>query len=235
MNEKLRRQILFEAAHLLQTKREKDPHRARIRAARKISRGWIHPADLPDAREITGFVTQLELGESPSDYAGGIWQEIDPCEDSRFEAFAKLLAPLELVGQNRRNHPEGDLLYHCLQVFELVCDECPYDEEVLLAGLLHDVGRPLDPKNHVESALAALSGLISERTAWLIEHHMLGRGLLDGTIGVRARRRLAANEDFEWLELLARADLDGRIPGMRVRELEEVLSYVRNLGSEFAS
>jgi hypothetical protein len=205
-----------------------------MQAARRVSRGWVHPADLPDPREINGLVRQIEVGETPSEYAGAAWNMQDPpTENERFEAFAKLLTPLEFVGQNRRRHPEGDLLYHCLQVFELLYEECPYDEEVLLAGLLHDVGRPLDPKNHIEPGLSALSGLISERTAWLIEHHILARGLLDGTIGIRARRRLSANEDFEWLELLARADLDGRIPGMRVRELDEVLNYVQNLGAEF--
>lgn len=230
MNEKLKRRILYESARLLHNRKEADGHKARIRAARSVSRGWIHPADLPDPRQIIELVRQIELGTPPDDYSTRV---SSLGESERFEAFEKLLRPLAFVGQNRKRHPEGDVLYHSLQVFELVCDEVPYDEDLLLAGLLHDVGRGFDPKNHTESALNALSGLISERTAWLIENHMIARGLIDGTIGIRARRRLAAHDDFESLEILVHADVDGRQPGMQVRDLDEVLTYIRTLATQY--
>ena len=60
-----------------------------------------------------------------------------------------LLLPLENVKQNPEYHPEGDALYHSLQVFDLARDELPYDEEFLLAALLHDVGKAIDPRDHV--------------------------------------------------------------------------------------
>ena len=41
----------------------------------------------------------------------------------------------------------------------------PYDEEFLLAALLHDVGKAIDPSDHVEAALQALEGSITERTS----------------------------------------------------------------------
>jgi hypothetical protein len=227
MNEKLKRQILFEATNLLHNRKVQDFGRARIEAARRVSRGWIHPSDLPHPREIRDLLQQIDVGGWPHQVVAPLTQA--DC----FESFSALLRPLGCITQNRRSHPEGDVLYHSLQVFELLADQVPYDEEVLLAGLLHDVGRGIDPKNHVEAGLNALSGLISERTAWLLEHHMVARGLFDGTIGARARRRLVASDDFEEVELLARADLEGRQPGMRVRELDEALSYIRELGSEF--
>ena len=46
-----------------------------------------------------------------------------------------LLLPLERMRQNPKCHPEGDVLYHSLQVFDLACDAQPYDEEFLLAAL----------------------------------------------------------------------------------------------------
>src|SRR5262249_43364389 len=90
----------------------------------------------------------------------------------RFQLYRSLLLPLETVMQDSHYHPEGDVLYHSLQCYVLARNELPYDEEFQLAALLHDVGKGLDQANHVESALEALEGFISERTAWLIEHHM---------------------------------------------------------------
>ncbi len=101
----------------------------------------------------------------------------------RFQVFEALLLPLEYVKEDPRYHPEGDVLYHSLQVFDLARDELAYDEEFLLAALLHDVGKAIDRQDHVAAGLDALSGFVTARTAWLIEHHMLGHGLLDGTIG----------------------------------------------------
>src|SRR5215469_9283482 len=89
-----------------------------------------------------------------------------------YAIFRMLLLPLEEVKGSPKYHPEGDVLYHSLQVFELARDARPYDEEFLLAALLHDVGKGLDPANHVAAALAALDGLITERTAFFVAHHM---------------------------------------------------------------
>ena len=67
-------------------------------------------------------------------------QELDETPD-RFQLFTALLLPLENAKQNPKYHPEGDVLYHSLQVYDLACDALPYDEEFLLAALLHDVAR----------------------------------------------------------------------------------------------
>ena len=105
----------------------------------------------------------------------------------RFLIYESLLAPLEQVRQDPRRHPEGDLLYHSLQVFQLVRDAVPYDEELLLAALLHDAGKAIDRKDHVAAVLEALDDSITPRTAWLIDHHMEARALRDRTLGARAR------------------------------------------------
>ena len=77
----------------------------------------------------------------------------------RFELYRMLLEPLAEVKQSPEYHPEGDALYHSLQVFELARDRAPYDEEFLLAALLHDVGKAIDPADHVAAGLEALDGL----------------------------------------------------------------------------
>ena len=137
--------------------------------------------------------------------------------------------PLEGVKQSPKHHPEGDALYHSLQVFELARKERPYDEEFLLAALLHDVGKAIAPSDHVTAALDALEGAVSERTAWLIAHHMDAQAYRDGTLGHRARVRLQESEWFDDLMLLNDLDRRGRVRGAHVSELEEALECIREL------
>jgi predicted HD phosphohydrolase len=151
----------------------------------------------------------------------------------RFQLYESLLLPLENVKQSLKYHPEGDALYHSLQVFDLARDELAYDEEFLAAALLHDIGKAIDPADHVAAALEALEGFISARTAWLIEHHMLTHQLADGSLGARARRRLKDSEYFDDLLLLGECDRAGRRPGVEAPELEEALDYLRELETMF--
>ncbi|MFO0802497.1 MAG: HD domain-containing protein [Gemmataceae bacterium] len=145
------------------------------------------------------------------------------------QMFRLLLLPLEQVKQSPKWHPEGDVLYHSLQVFERARDERPWDEEFLLAALLHDVGKGLDPFDHVTAGLEALDGLITPRTAWLIENHMAAQEYKAGTLGHRHRLRLASHEDFEDLMLLREADDAGRVRGAVVGTVDEALEYLRDL------
>jgi len=151
----------------------------------------------------------------------------------RFQVFQALLLPLENVKQSPKYHPEGDALYHSLQVFDLACDELPYDEEFLLAALLHDVGKGIDRDDHVNAGLEALEGFITERTEWLIEHHMLAHQVLDGTLGARAKRRLRESESFDELMLLCECDRGGRVAGVEAPELEDALEYIRDISLQF--
>lgn len=360
-NEKLRRQIAWEAARLMYVRQESEYYRAKLKAAKRISRGWVKPQDLPSNREIrdqiqalarthegarrdenlremrfealrlmrvlrpfrprligstlTGhvragsdidlhlFSDSLEAVTAALDEEGVVYDverkrvrkhgeervfthvhvqdrfpfeltiyaanqahyvfkssvtgkaierasiaeleqqlaemypdqsqdqdtlqaesKIDP-----FQIFEMLLLPLEEVRQSPKWHPEGDALYHSLQVFELARCELPYDEEFLLAALLHDVGKAIDKHDHVAAGLEALAGFITERTGWLIAHHMEAAALRGRTLGARARKRLEASPDFEELMLLAECDREGRQRGVPVPEVDEALDYIRGL------
>ncbi|MFG0332006.1 MAG: HD domain-containing protein [Maioricimonas sp. JB049] len=179
----------------------------------------IQRADVVELEMLIGMTYPgLDLSEERDD---------DFRDDDRFRFYRTLLTPLEHVDQNRQRHPEGDALYHSLQVFELVREEEPYDEELLLAALLHDVGKAIDPYDHVTVGLAVLQPHITDRAAWFIANHTDGARLLEGTLGARARRRLQAHADYERLLLLAKSDRDGRVPGAQVSDLDEVLDYLR--------
>ena len=99
----------------------------------------------------------------------------------------------------------------------------------MFAALLHDVGKAIDARDHVAAGLEALDGSITARTEWLISHHMDAHRIHDGTIGYRARRRLAESDDYEDLLLLGECDRDGRVPGMVVPDVDEALDIIREV------
>lgn len=151
----------------------------------------------------------------------------------RWQVYEALLLPLERVQQSPKYHPEGDALYHSLQVFQLARDVFPYDEEFLLAALLHDIGKAIDRDDHVAAGLEALEGFITARTQWLIENHMLAHGLRDGTLGARGRRRLRQHACYEDLLELSSCDRDGRQRGVCVVDTDEAIDYIRSLETMF--
>ena len=156
-------------------------------------------------------------------------QQNDELGVERFQVYYSLLLPLEEVKQNVKYHPEGDALFHSLQVFDLACDQIPYDEEFLLAALLHDIGKGIDPLDHVNSGLEALDGYITPRIHWLIENHMKAHQIFEGSIGHRQHRRLKENESYNDLILLGECDRGGRVPGVETTSLEDALDYIRDL------
>ncbi len=182
------------------------------------------PIERASLAELTELMRREYPGLDIHQALNDLEEEID-----RFQVYESLLLPLENVKQHKKYHPEGDVLYHSLQVYDLACDQAPYDEEFLLAALLHDVGKGIDPADHVQAGLEALEGYITERTTWLIENHMLAQQILDGSLGARARRRLRESESYEELLLLAQCDRQGREPGVEASELDDALSYIRSL------
>ncbi len=179
-------------------------------------------------------IAELEAALKAEDPEIDLDFEVERVEDQldRFELYRMLLEPLEGVKQSPRYHPEGDALYHSLQVFELARHERAYDEEFLLAALLHDVGKAIDPRDHVLAGLQALEGTITERTETLIALHMDALAYKDGTLGARARGRLARSEEFEDLMLLRELDSRGRVPGAVVCEVAEALAFIKVLAEE---
>src|SRR6266852_3686544 len=151
-------------------------------------------------------------------------ETVDP-----YQLYRLLLLPLGNARQSAKYHPEGDVLYHSLQVFERAREERPYDEEFLLAALLHDVGKGIDPADHVAAALEALDGLITERTRFFIEHHMDAHAYREGTLGARLKQKLEASPDFDDLMLLNQCDRAGREAGVMVGTLDEALDFLKEL------
>ncbi|HXG10629.1 MAG TPA: HD domain-containing protein [Gemmataceae bacterium] len=181
-----------------------------------IERASIRELEELLAREYPDLRLEEELAASA--------EVVDP-----WQIYRMLLLPLEEVRQSPQHHPEGDVLYHSLQVFELAREHRPYDEEFLLAALLHDVGKGLDPSDHVAAALHALDGLITERTRFFIEHHMNAHLYRTGKLPAKLRRELEKSPDFDDLMLLRQLDDEGRVPGAVVGTVDEALDYLKEL------
>lgn len=234
-NGKLRRQITFEAARLIYIRQESEYYRAKMTAARRLGQRRVKYADLPTNREIRDEIQSLaRIGDAHPPGNGHDDREAlgHNAHLDRFGVYRMLLVPLETVQQNLDRHPEGDALYHSLQVFDLARDALPYDEEFQVAALLHDVGKAIDPRDHLAAALEALEGHITERTAWFILHHADAAALREGTLGVRARRRLEAADDFDELMVLRDCDLQGRRRGVPVPDVDDAIEHLRAMSRE---
>jgi hypothetical protein len=247
-SDRLRRQIAQEAARRLYATVAPEPgsmtlreaseahYYAAKRKAAAVLGHTIRPGDLPSDSEVQAQVIALARAK---DGSPPIIDEPEPEEVARlsdhvdrFAIYKMRLEPLESVKQNARWHPEGDALYHSLQVFERAREARPYDEEFLLAALLHDVGKAIDPHNHVAAGLEALRGTLTERTEWLIAHHMDLLARPDRPVNPRVRKALEASDYFDDLVLLRDVDEAGRVPGVAVGSIDQALDYLRGLEAE---
>jgi hypothetical protein len=200
----------------------------------------VRPGDLPSDSEVREQLVALWREPSPSSGEAALVPEPEPAAEigtlaehlDRFAIYKMRLEPLEEVKQSPKQHPEGDALFHSLQVFHLARDIRPYDEEFLLAALLHDVGLAIDPQDHVAAGVDALRGAVTERTLWLIEHHMDLSPRRERGLSSKLKRELDESEYAEDLRLLRELDDAGRVPGQPVDTLIEVLSYLQGLEQE---
>jgi hypothetical protein len=250
-DDRARRQIAIEAARRmlaaigpeegdpsgrLRDATEAEYYAAKRKAAAVLGRP-VRPGDLPSDSEVREQVLALirdsTLAPSPADdqpepEAG---EELARMADhvDRFAVYKLRLGPLEAVKQDPRRHPEGDALYHSLQVFELAREARPYDEEFLLAALLHDIGKAIDLQDRAGAAVEALRGAVTPRTLALIEH------LRDFQIARDKPGAPPPVDDPDALEDLALLrDLDdlGRVPGAEVGTVDEAIDYLRGLERE---
>jgi len=134
-------------------------------------------------------------------------------QDKLFE----LLEACEGVHQLKKWHPEGDVLLHSLQVLYCGFKENT-DVDLLLAAMLHDIGKVENSLGHEDIGANMLTGLVSEKTLFLIRNHMRIWYLLLGDM-----KRICKVEyllDHPWLKellYLVRWDKMGRNPNRTIK------------------
>lgn len=137
-----------------------------------------------------------------------------------YESLLDLLLGLDGVRQDPRYHPEGDALFHSLQVFDIARRDTD-DHALWAAALLHDVGKAVSSPDHDEVGADLLFGLVCPRVVWLVRHHL---DLLRAPSPTR--RKWRGTRALSDLSKLRRWDLAGRDPKRAVLSPEEALSIV---------
>lgn len=199
-----------------------DTRRAVYRAARRVVRDWVPEDQLPDDSQVRDEVhRRLDATGSLAHLVG-----------DRFDALAACVAVLATVRSHPARPAEGDLLDHTLEVFAHVHRERPFDEELLTAALVHDVGLAIDRSDPVAAALAALGPIATPRTLWFVEHVPTAQAYHDGTLGLRARHRLEAHPDFHDVLALADAERQAHVRGYDAPSLDDAIAALRELAED---
>lgn len=117
----------------------------------------------------------------------------NPSDQTRAENLGEVVALLESGSHERESGMS--VLDHHLQCAAVLRERCPDDEELQLAGLLHDIGHrlaPGQPERHGTVAAAYLEGLLNERICSLIELHVDAKRYL---VAVEPTYRAELSED----------------------------------------
>lgn len=171
------------------------------------------------------------------------------------------IAPdLSVCEQSPRWHPEGDVRAHTLLVLDALLDDPAWAdldadarEELYLAALLHDIGKPattVTEDGEIRSpGHARVGSLVAREILWragfpaerrervcaLVRHHMVPRHLLNQPDPRRRALWISLGCRIDHLLILARADTLGRgcAPGRHADALEDLelaREYVSELG-----
>ncbi|MGV9677491.1 HD domain-containing protein [Nocardia sp. NPDC003482] len=149
-----------------------------------------------------------------------------------------------------------DILDHDRQCAELLRRSHPEDEELQVAGLVHDIGHALvpgDDAGHGRHGADAVRGLLGPRVARLVELHVVAKRYLAATdsrhaaeLSASSRRTLVAqggpmtaaeiaafeaDPDFAAAVALRRADDAGKVVGLAVAPLERWRPIVRRVAA----
>jgi len=114
------------------------------------------------------------------------------------------------------HHPEGSVFNHSLQTLYCAFRET-YDTDLILAAMLHDVGKIGRSKGHEKIAIEMLDCHCSPKTLWLIENHMKIWYFVLGEMHKLSKvKELIDHPWFTELVHLARFDKMGRNPRRRI-------------------
>lgn len=130
------------------------------------------------------------------------------------ETFGHLLDLLEATrGVEAREdfHPEKDVFEHQLQCFKHALRET-FDMELIVAALIHDVGKAINHLGHEELGAGLIEQYVSPKVHFLVLNHTRIRYYYEGKIvKLQKAAELAEHPMFRELVMLSRFDKLGRV------------------------
>lgn len=184
------------------------------------------------------------------------WRYIEPCnmddysaedwavmnrqrEDYLAEERAK--QALELLAASRDAPTFGYLINnyeHCLQTATLLYRD-GHDEDTIVTGLFHDIGFIVCPENHPKFAADLLRTFVSEKNAWMVEHHEIFQRIhlhgcfeAEGEDFIHAREQWRGHPYFDWTaEFVERYDIVAINPDIESLPIEFFEPMVRRIFS----
>lgn len=136
------------------------------------------------------------------------------------------------VPQRKVYHPEKDVFEHSLQTMYAAFQETN-DTDLILAAMLHDIGKAVDSHKHPEVAVNLLTDYCSIKTLWLIGQHMKFWDLVTGNMQNLAEvKALLGHPWFLELTALARFDMSGRKPNKKIDYDKNKIVKKLNLAAE---
>lgn len=137
--------------------------------------------------------------------------------DSFMEPLFKAIERCEGVRQREDYHPEVFVVEHLMQCFHIALKET-YDVDLVLAALLHDVGKFESTHGHEKIGADLLADCVAPKTIFLIENHIRIKDFLDGSmVKVGKARKLIEHPWFVDLVHLSRIDQAGRKGGKKTK------------------
>ena len=98
-------------------------------------------------------------------------------------------------------HPERNLLQHSLQTYLWALREAGNNTDLILAALLHDVGKLEDPLGHDKIGADMVKPYTSVKTHWLIQNHMRFWHWIEGDM--KKLKKVTEIHEHPWLNDLA--------------------------------
>jgi len=148
--------------------------------------------------------------------------------EENMKEMLTLLHNLNGIIQQKEYHPEGDVLKHTYQVFKWAIRESG-DLDLILAALLHDVGKATYSNSHEKDSVKMIEGFSSCKTVWLVKNHMRIWTYINGEMrGLKKCIELANHCWLPELIQLARWDKKGRNPYSQCYFSDEVIIKILN-------
>lgn len=141
---------------------------------------------------------------------------LSDCEIKALDPLFEMVENLKDIQQLKHHHPEGDAFVHTLQVLYCAFKETD-DFELVIAAMVHDVGKAVDSLRHESIGESMLKDYVSPKVLFLVKNHLRVRFMIDGIM--KEHQKVKDLLNHPWLPQLihlVRLDRMGRNPNKKI-------------------